>query len=174
MRPQKFKAQPTNAFFATVNQMLMTYKDEYQPTLVSLFSKEIRWIVVCVKFLLKERGKGKDTFILWPLFLPCRTKSLQAQLRHCSPKRRAPISWRYRMIPRRFILSDHLIIKHSTTRVKFVLSPGSKLTSLLSWHCYKTLIATTIFGKLLDRKDKSYTRLWQAWTPHSSSNCYFQ
>jgi len=56
-------------------------------------------------------------------------------------------------------LSGHLIIKHSTTRVKFVLSPGSKLTSLLSWHCYKTFTAATIIGKLLNNEDKSYTRL---------------
>jgi len=40
------------------------YKDECQPPLVSLFSKEIRWTVVCVKFLVKEWGKGKGILIL--------------------------------------------------------------------------------------------------------------
>ena len=78
-------------------------------------------------------------------------------------------------------LSGHLIIKLSTTRVNFVFSPGRKLTSLLSWHCYKTLIAATIIGKLLNNEDKSYTRLWLSritqidllfFFPHSLSICY--
>ena len=57
-------------------------------------------------------------------------------------------------------LRGYLIIKRSTTRVNFVLYPGRKLISLLSWHyCYKTLIAVTIIGKLLNNKDKPYTRL---------------
>ena len=50
-------------------------------------------------------------------------------------------------------LSGHLIIKHPNTRVNFVLSPGGKLTSLLSWNCYKALTAATIIGKLLNNED---------------------